>query len=422
MRAGVAPPPATTVPPPAFAVPDPAPSVAGALRPLFRVRDGTDDLDEEPLWTLLDDAATAPILRAALAASLPCRGWFEEHASDVLTAFARPAVRPRDAQVLLDAGVRVGCRAVAALFAGLPKGRGHIFNNQIAKTLCDRSTLVMRTQADFKLVMDAVSETLGRNGKLAVNFQLKQASAAMHRARDRPREAPREKPAVTAAPPAPHPKDTAKARRAQEDAEKKLAVLKLKTHKITAALEWYNRLLAELKVAAAAAVDGQELVRQGPKEEEEDRGKGGGDKTRSGGGRPKEPQRTLSLEQVAEALSCCDSEEQLACVETGVDLLRWDSMSEWNVDITENAHKWFRRHIRKDRALCERILRRLTLLSTGRWPYVLCKPLKSKQLGNQGRKISLYEVSTTRLLVCAVSFKPRQNAHGTTRTFRRRRR
>lgn len=42
--------------------------------------------------------------------------------------------------------------------------------------------------------------------------------------------------------------------------------------------------------------------------------------------------------------------------------------------------------MKRDRALCERVLRRLTLLSTGRWPYVLCKPLKSKH-----GQISLYE-------------------------------
>lgn len=55
------------------------------------------------------------------------------------------------------------------------------------------------------------------------------------------------------------------------------------------------------------------------------------------------------------------------------------------------AHKWFRRHIKKDKALCVRIIRRLTLLSTGRWPYVLCKPLRSKQMGSNGKKINLYE-------------------------------
>lgn len=55
------------------------------------------------------------------------------------------------------------------------------------------------------------------------------------------------------------------------------------------------------------------------------------------------------------------------------------------------AHKWFNRHKNKDRELCERIIRRLILLSTGRWPYVLCKPLKSKSLGSNGKKINLYE-------------------------------
>lgn len=89
-------------------------------------------------------------------------------------------------------------------------------------------------------------------------------------------------------------------------------------------------------------------------------------------------------------------------------------MSEWTIDITEQAHKWFRRHIKKNRALCERIIRRLTLLSTGRWPYVLCKPLKSGVLGSNGKKISLYETkidSASRIIwEVATAFSPRRSS------------
>lgn len=55
------------------------------------------------------------------------------------------------------------------------------------------------------------------------------------------------------------------------------------------------------------------------------------------------------------------------------------------------AHKWFSKHKKRDKALCERAILRLILLSTGRWPYVLCKPLKSRPVGVSGKKISLYE-------------------------------
>ena len=83
------------------------------------------------------------------------------------------------------------------------------------------------------------------------------------------------------------------------------------------------------------------------------------------------PKNVLTQDQVEQALSNCDSEELLSQVEIGIDLMEFDGMSTWCVDITEQAHKWFRRHLKKDRALCERIIRRLTLLSTGRWVSIL---------------------------------------------------
>jgi len=64
--------------------------------------------------------------------------------------------------------------------------------------------------------------------------------------------------------------------------------------------------------------------------------------------------------------------------------------------------------MKRERALCERVLRRLTMLSTGRWPYVLCKPLKSKH-----RQISLYETkidAASRIIwEVAISFSPRRS-------------
>lgn len=88
-------------------------------------------------------------------------------------------------------------------------------------------------------------------------------------------------------------------------------------------------------------------------------------------------------------------------------------MSEWTIDITEHAHKFFRKHVRKDRALCERVILRLILLSTGRWPYVLCKPLKSRPLGVNGKKISLYETKIDKasriIWEVATAFSPRRS-------------
>ena len=135
--------------------------------------DGNDDDDaghhrEEvrwgSLWTMLDDAATSPILEAALSlSSVESRRWFEEHASDA-EAFSLTGtrVRQRDVMVILDAGTHVSCKSVAALFSSLPRGRGIPFNNRAAKLLSEKSTIVMKSQGDYKLVMDAISETVGR--------------------------------------------------------------------------------------------------------------------------------------------------------------------------------------------------------------------------------------------------------------------
>jgi hypothetical protein len=162
---------------------EPSTAVDDVLFDLFRVvergggedyDDGNDDDDaghhrEEvrwgSLWTMLDDAATSPILEAALSlSSVESRRWFEEHASDALEAFSLTGtrVRQRDVTVLLDAGTRVSCKSVAALFSSLPRGRGIPFNNRAPKLLSEKSTIVMKSQGDYKLVMDAISETVGR--------------------------------------------------------------------------------------------------------------------------------------------------------------------------------------------------------------------------------------------------------------------
>lgn len=115
----------------------------------------------EPLWTLLDDATTAPILEAALSSSVESLKWFERYASDALEAFVGGSeVRQLDVTALLDAGVRVSCASVAALFSGLPKGRGHQFNNLAARILCDKSEIFMTNQNDFKLVMDGTDSSM----------------------------------------------------------------------------------------------------------------------------------------------------------------------------------------------------------------------------------------------------------------------
>lgn len=120
-------------------------------------------------------------------------------------------------------------------------------------------------------------------------------------------------------------KDVLKAKKAQEEAEKKLIALKLKTHKITSALQWYNNMLDELNAKAATVVGRQGDVFDDVKtsddaEIEESTGAGGILSLTK-------PKNFLSSDQVIDALNSCDTEELLANVETGIDLFQWDYIS-----------------------------------------------------------------------------------------------
>ncbi|KAL7530692.1 hypothetical protein ACHAXR_004914 [Thalassiosira sp. AJA248-18] len=387
-----------TIPKPTFVAKTDTPTVHSVLDTLFHLMKSAN---KEPLWVLLDDTDTSPILEEVLASSVESLKWFEENASDALEAFAIKQVRQKDVTVLLNAGVHVSCKSVATLFSGLTKGKGHQFNNTVARILCDKSEIFMQNQSDYKLVMDAVSDKVGKAGKLNVNSALKQAFA-IHKSKNTQRS-PEKKATFTATDmsknkkDAPPTKESLKAKKAQEEAEKKLAALKLKTHKITSALQWYNSLLDELNASAESVIDGSNFD-----EYDEDEKKcedGVEESTTTSSTLTKKSKPVLTSDQVIEALSNCDSEELLASVETNIDLFQWDSMSEWTIDITEQAHKWFRRHIKKDRALCERIIRRLTV-STQHFAYIVLVTHIDVRVDNFRRKI---EVPTQFITRCTTS-------------------
>ena len=70
---------------------------------------------------------------------------------------------------------------------------------------------------------------------------------------------------------------------------------------------------------------------------------------------------------------CCFVDEY--SIEKCMDLCDFDYESVWTIDITEQAHKFFQNNMKRQHYLCNRMKRRLKIISTGRWPYVLCKPL-----------------------------------------------
>ena len=106
-----------------------------------------------------------------------------------------------------------------------------------------------------------------------------------------------------------------------------------------------------------------------------------------------------------------EQENEVYDLEMNMDLSDFHHESEWTIEMTEEAHKWFRKHIKRQNDFCQRVIRRLKILSTGRWPYVLCKSLKTKKSNAQ-----LYESkidSGSRILwEVAISFSPRRSSAG----------
>ena len=183
-----------------------------------------------------------------------------------------------------------------------------------------------------------------------VNLALRQASSEMHKTKSRHRSSNAMAPSMWETREIPPTKEVLKAKEAQEEAEKKFIALKLKTHKITSALQWYNNMLDELNAKAATVVGRQGDVFDDVKtsddaEIEESTGAGGILSFTK-------PKNFLSSDQVIDALNSCDTEDLLGNVEKGIDLFQWDCISEWTIDITEQAHKFFQRHMKRDRALC----------------------------------------------------------------------
>ncbi|KAL7553044.1 hypothetical protein ACHAWF_016289 [Thalassiosira exigua] len=369
-------------------------------------------LKMDPLWLRFDDGISSPILKAALRRG-SCE-WVDSNASELVILFSKRG-RRNDLEALLAAGASITAAAVTSLMSSLSRGRGDQFNNKIVKLLCAKCTIILESSEEFGSVMHAASHIIGKATRKELVEALKLASEELQRSK---RQQSREKKVEASKANDLSPENNVEKlpEKSVPGGEKVLTAVneqKKAEEKIQAALSWYSDLLAELVDRAVVDKDRAKLSADDGSECAPLEDAGGAavfETTAMFAKKGTTARKIMTSDEVAAALSSCDSEELLADVETGIDLFQWD-MSEWTIDITEQAHKWFQRHIKKDKALCERIIRRLTLLSTGRWPYVLCKPLRSKRIGSHGRKINLYETkidSASRIIwEVAIAFSPR---------------
>ncbi|KAK1735805.1 hypothetical protein QTG54_013511, partial [Skeletonema marinoi] len=392
----------------------------------------------EPLWCLLDDISSSQILKAALK-SPESLAFFTTHASQVLEVFSSSSsstnkgVRQDDITVLLTAKLTFNAKSVSVLLSNLEKDRSDPFNNNTARTLSSTCKIKMESKTDNKLVLNHTHECLGKRAKKeiteAVNqafkdfMKLKQQQARMSSSPSgkiiggattldangvpitKEEEEEEEEPDET---------NEEMERKAKEEMERKLTAMSIQGQKITSTYQWYTELLKEFETKAPKDNGGFDQFDND--DEAKANNVGDNDERTNAILAASAKKKTLSSDQLVAALTSCETEDALADIETGIDLLKWDSLSPWIIDITEHAHKFFRRHIKKDRALCERVIRRLMMLSTGRWPYVLCKHLRSNGRTNFGKKINLYETkidSASRIIwEVALAFSPRRSSKG----------
>ena len=322
--------------------------------------------DTNVAWLQLNDSFTSSILKALFNHD-ESSNWVRENASHILELFVTP-LRQDDLTVLFTAGITATAKSILTLFANLPEGKGHQFNNKIVKILCLKVNIIMASECDFKLLLASASRTIGKNTKKDFINALKKSSAEsmknkIQKTIAKPLKMP--KPLTVESQPIPK-SQAAEITYSDEINRDEMEKPGLTPYDFTAALQWYKTLLEELlNEVPAKGVSGRpdngQLEQDNPASNVD---------TECEIPSPKNLAHALTPEEVGLALAMNDlSEDKLTEVEAGIDLFQWGDTSEcWAIDITENAHKWFKKHIKRDRFLCERVMRRLTMLSTGRWP------------------------------------------------------
>lgn len=336
-------------------------------------------------WALVDESISSPILEASLSSPDFIKWLDESNASQVLAVLCTRKIRHEEVKMLLGAGVTVTAKAASILFSGLEKGKGHQYNNVIAKLLCSKCTIRFQSKNDYKLMTSVISNTLGKNPKKEMTNMLKKASAELQKPK---RQSPKKNVHdnnLDVTTKAPVEEDISKVSKPSttsaqinfEDAAKK----------IETALQWYTHELEKLTCEVSLSKRNIEYDRCDQLDMLQVQGEEISTEVAVAKSSSRDIKLTSSV-QIANALDNCKSEDEMADIEASIDLLRWDSNSEWVVDITEHAHKWISRHIKRDRALVEQVFRRLALLSTGRWPYSLQKRLKTRA---RNKSTNLYE-------------------------------
>lgn len=319
---------------------------------------------------------------------------------------------------MLQTGVAVSASALCDAFNKLPKCNDE-FNNHIAKSVL---AIQLSSESDFKPLLAAVNKRVGKQTRKIFYAVLKKGEAEMleaKQAQSRAQETSKQSDDGHV---------IAEARTTRDEngessqpmvvpdgelAAPSSAIEEMKS-KIMLSLKWYRDQLDQYRNNTATPDDDTNIKSEalhGDADSDSLR------RTFTNFGLPGSCQegQQLSSKDVAVEMAKCASlpEDQqdvvINMIENSLDLNDWENSEEWTVEMTEQAHRWFQRHAKKNHYLCDRVLRRLKILSTGRWTYTLCKPLRTRHSSAR-----LYESKLDKacriIWQVALAFSPRRSS------------
>eukprot|EP00978_Attheya_sp_CCMP212_P025144 scaffold80431_cov59-Attheya_sp.AAC.4 len=387
-------------------------SIDDNVRNFFNVR------AKNPIWFLVSDSLTAPLLKDILASTgtilhSETLNWIRSISSDMLLLVCQKG-RKNDMVELMQAQTSISAKMLCKMFDKLPIGRGNEISNRLVYSIPIR-TIQLESKADFKEVLKCSKKKIGKNALKVLIGALKDGETQMTASLSTGKDTSSHQQGDDQTPPSAKtnedrdtPSTSISHAQTKEDNVSKLRIMGEYSDRIDKSITFYTEMLEEYTKQNKAVSHERGIAVDTAEDQDENR-------AREDKNVLPLPVRVLSSEEVASEMARCvklphqEQEETISSIEMGVDLSTWDEESEWTIDITELAHKWFRKRSKRSHHLCERVIRRLKLLSTGRWPYVLCKPVKT---GSASIKLYESKIDAASRIIweVAVSFSPRRSS------------
>lgn len=367
---------------------------------------------KNPLFLKLDQKYTSPVIDRLTEKKVIDKEafLFIQTNMDQLLLYACGKPRKLDIQSFIQTKPVLKASTLVEVFKSLPKVKGDHYNNSLAKSIVKNCEIVSTSRDDFRLIATEISGHVGIKSRRAIlDLVRKNFTPPLQRKNDLSSHMETNNVQagdIDGATSHPKPK---KAMKIEDTFKSKYE------SRITAGLEYFDDMLKEFmsstylrKLESEEDDDEKEVICFVP---DLSRKKNAID-SKAG-----EKSTKLSSSQVALAIAQCqklpeeEQESMLEDVEMNMDLSDFNLESEWTVEITEEAHKWFRKHRKKQNDLCKRVISRLKILATGRWPYVLCKPLVTKK---SNLKLNETKIDSGSRIIweVAVSFSPRRSSSG----------